>query len=93
MWPRESNAPALISDSIVRLLQTTAGTLSRKSVKLVYAPFVCRASTIASTTFAPTLRTAVRPNRMSAPTAVKFAADELTSGGSTVIPIRRHSPR
>ena len=80
-WPSESNAPALMSDSMVRLLQTTAGTLSRKSVKDVNAPFSSRARTIASTTFAPTLRTAVRPNRMSLPTAVKLADDEFTSGG------------
>ena len=41
-WPRESKAPALMSDSMVRLLQTTAGTLSRKSVKDVNAPFSSR---------------------------------------------------
>jgi hypothetical protein len=62
-------------------------------VKDVNAPFSSRVRTIASTTFAPTLRTAVRPKRMSAPTAVKFAADEFTSGGSTVMPMWRHSPR
>ena len=28
-WSRESNAPALIRDSMVRLLQTTAGTFIR----------------------------------------------------------------
>ncbi len=54
-----------MSDSMVRLLQTTAGTLSRKSVNDVNAPFASRVATIASTTFAPTLRTAVSPNRMS----------------------------
>ena len=78
---------------MVRLLQTTAGTLSRKSVKDVNAPFSSRARTIASTTLAPTLRMAVRPNRMSLPTAVKLADDELTSGASTVMPMCRHSPR
>jgi hypothetical protein len=52
-----------------------------------------RAATIASTTFAPTLRMAVRPNRMSVPTGVKFAADSFTSGGSTLMPSRRHSLR
>ncbi len=92
-WPSESNAPALMSDSMVRLLQTTAGTLSRKSVKDVNAPFSSRAAMIASTTLAPTLRIAVRPKRMSSPTAVNLAAESLTSGGSTVMCMRRHSPR
>ena len=62
-------------------------------MKDVNAPFASRAATIASTTLAPTLRMAVRPKRMSSPTAVKFADDELTSGGSTVMPMRRHSLR
>ena len=63
--PNESNAPALISDSMTRLLQTFTGTLRRKSLKLVKAPLAVRAATIDSTTFVPTLRTAARPNRMS----------------------------
>ena len=46
-----------------------------------------------STTLWPTLRIAVRPNRMSLPTGVKLAEDSLTSGGSTWIFIRRHSLR
>ena len=63
--PSESNAPALISDSMTRLLQTLTGTLRRKSAKLVNAPLAVRAATIASTTLVPTLRTAARPNLMS----------------------------
>src|ERR1700728_3596195 len=89
----ESNAPALIRDSITRLLHTLTGTLRRKSEKLVNAPFDRRASTTDSTTPVPTLRTAALPNLMSVPTGVKVAADALTSGGSTLIPIRRHSLR
>ena len=50
-WPKESNAPALTSDSMTRLLQTTAGTLRRKSAKLVNSPLDLRVATIASTTF------------------------------------------
>ena len=92
-WPNESNAPALISDSMTRLLHTTTGTLRRKSAKAVNSPFDLRAATIASTTLAPTLRIAASPNRMSRPTAVNVATDELTSGGSTLMPIRRHSFR
>ena len=92
-WPNESKAPALTSDSMTRLLQTTAGTLRRKSAKLVKSPLDLRAAMIASTTFAPTLRMAARPKRTSAPTAVNVATDALTSGGSTVTPIRRDSDR
>ena len=62
-------------------------------MKEVNRPFSSRAATIASTTLAPTLRIAVSPKRMSSPTGVKFAADSLTSGGSTLIAIRRHSLR
>ncbi len=91
--PNESNAPALISDSITRLLHTLTGTLRRKSEKLVNAPLDVRAATIDSTTAVPTLRTAAMPNLMSSPTGVNIAVDALTSGGSTLMPIRRHSLR
>ena len=55
-WPRESNAPALHSDSMTFLLQTTASTLRRKSVKSLNRPCSSRARAIASTTLCPTLR-------------------------------------
>ena len=92
-WPTESNAPALISDSTVRLLQTTASTLRRKSAKSANSPLALREATTEVTTLTPTLRTAVRPNRMAWPVGVKSASEELTSGGRTLIPIRRHSAR
>ncbi len=92
-WPSESNAPALTSDSITRLLHTVTGTLRRKSAKLVNVPLDRRAASIASTTLMPTLRTAARPNLMSSPTGVKLAEEAFTSGGSTRMPIRRHSFR
>ena len=92
-WPRESKAPALMSDSMTRLLQATASTLPRKSPKSTYRPCSRRARTTASTTLAPTLRIAVRPKRTSPSTGVKSASDSLTSGGSTWIFIRRHSLR
>src|ERR1022692_1025719 len=91
--PSVSNAPALISDSITRLLQTLTGTLRRKSEKLVKLPLAVRAATMDSTTAAPTLRTAAMPNRISESTGVNRAVDEFTSGGRTLIPIRRHSLR
>ena len=89
----ESNAPALTRLSMTRLLQTRAGTLRRKSAKLVNSPLDLRAAMIASTTLIPTLRIAARPNRTSAPTAVNVATEAFTSGGSTFTPIRRHSLR
>ena len=85
--PSWSNAPALTMDSMVRLLHTTAGTLARKSLKDVNFPCSLRASTMAWTTLAPTLRTAPMPKRMSVPTGVKFSSDSFTSGGSTVMPM------
>ena len=56
-------------------------------------PFSVRVLISDATTFAPTLRTAPSPKRMSVPTEAKFCADSLTSGGSTVIPSRRQSAR
>ncbi len=78
---------------MTRLLQTTAGTLRRKSAKLVNSPLDLRVATIASTTLAPTLRIAAMPNRTSAPTAANVATLALTSGGRTLTPIRRDSDR
>ena len=92
-WPRESKAPALISDSMVRLLQTGRSTLARKSLKEVKRPLALRVAMIEETTFSPTLRIAPRPKRMSVPTGVNWCSESLTSGGSTLMPIRRHSAR
>ena len=92
-WCSESKAPPLISASIVRLLQTTASTLRRKSAKSANSPFSARVATTDATTFAPTLRIAVSPNLMSLPTGVKFASEEFTHGGSTLMPMCRHSAR
>ena len=82
-----------MSESMVRLLHTTAGTLSRKSSKEVNSPLSSLAATIASTTLMPTLRTADSPKRTSSPTAENWAREALTSGGRTVMPMWRHSPR
>ncbi len=83
----------MISDSTARLLHTTSSTLSRKSPNEVYTPFDLRPRMIASTTFSPTLRTAPSPKRTSPPTGVNWCAESFTSGGSTRMPIRRHSAR
>ena len=78
---------------MVRLLQTTAGHMDKKSLKELNRPFSSRAAMIPSTTLWPTLRIACRPNRMSVPTAANRPTESLTSGGRTLMPIRRHSPR
>ncbi len=52
-----------------------------------------RPSTMPATTFSPMLRIAPSPKRMSAPTEAKLETDSLTSGGSTLMPMRRHSLR
>ena len=62
VWPSESNAPALTSDSTARLLSTGSGTRSAKSWKLVNGPFASRSSSSRATRPAPTLRTADSPN-------------------------------
>lgn len=92
-WPRESKAPALTSDSMVRLLRTVAGHLRRKSSNEAKSPFSVRAAMIDSTTLRPTLRIASSPKRMSEPTAAKLPTEVLTSGGSTLMPMCRHSLR
>ena len=59
----------------------------------MYAPLSLRLAVIDATTPVPTLRTADSPNRMSEPTGAKYCSEALTSGGSTVMPIDRHSAR
>ena len=51
-----------------------------------------RARRIASTAPSPTFLMAASPNRMSLPTTVKKMSDWFTSGGSTRMPMSRHSP-
>ena len=93
VWPRSENAPALIRFSRVFLLRTLPSTLSQKSRKSVNLPFSVRARAISATMPSPTPRTADSPKRMSSPTGVKSDSDSLTSGGSTEMPMRRHSLR
>ena len=89
----ESKAPPLISDSIVFLLQTWASTLAKKSPNEVKAPFIVRADLMDATTPSPTFRIAANPKRISLPRGVYSALDSFTSGGRTLIPMRRHSER
>ena len=91
--PKLSKAPALISDSTRRLLQTPISTLAMKSPKSANRPLAVRVRMIESTTLAPTLRIAESPKRMSVPTGAKSDCDSLTSGGRTLMPMRRHSLR
>ena len=93
VWPRESNAPALMSDSTTRRLHTCTSTFATKSWKSVNRPRERRVSLMDRTTPSPTLRIADNPNRMSLPRAVYAESESLTSGGNTLMPIRRHSPR
>ena len=89
----ESNAPALINDSTVRLLSTLRSTRSMKSWNDAKGPFFSRSSRINSTTPSPTFLTAERPNVIAPSLAAKSDSEELTSGTITRSPIDRHSLR
>ena len=78
---------------MVFLLQTWASTLAKKSPKEVKRPLVSRAALIEATTPSPTLRIAAKPNRISIPRGVYSASDSFTSGGKTLLPMRRHSDK
>ncbi len=106
--PRPSNAPALISDSTVRLLSTPSGARSANSWKSEYGPFSSRSTSNCSTSPSPTLRTAESPNVIapglptgrltlagtsSGSSAAKSVTDWLMSGVSTLMPIARASER
>ena len=85
-------APLLISDSSTRLFSSRRSTSSQNSkIDRKLRPSFLRAATIDSIAFPPTFFTAASPNRIAAPCGVKFASLTLISGGSTAIPISRHS--
>ena len=88
---RESKAPALISASITLLLHTAGSTFFKKSKKSLNLSFFCLELIRASTTFSPTFLIADKPKRISFPTGANSLKDSLTSGGNTLIPMRRHS--
>ena len=89
----ESKAPALINASITLLLQTAGSTFFKKSKKSVNLSFFSLEVINASTTFSPTFLMADKPKRMSFPTGANSLRDSFTSGGNTLIPMRRHSFR
>ncbi len=66
-------------------------TRSQKSHTDWNGPSAPRASRIARTAFSPTFLTADSPNRTLPSTTAKSRCDELTSGGSTSMPMSAHS--
>ncbi len=84
--PVESSAPHLTRHSIARLLTARESTRSQKSqIEAIGAS--SRARRIASTAAWPTFLTASRPKRIAFSETTKLWSEELTSGGSTSIPI------
>ena len=69
------------------MLTARASTRSQKSQIDSNAPPDSRAARIASTAAWPTFLTASRPKRIDLPETTKPWSEELTSGGSTSIPI------
>ena len=88
-----SKAPALISDSMVRLLSTAGSTRSTKSWNEAKTPFLRRSSVTNSTTPSPTFRIADNPNGIDPLRATKSDSEAFTSGTSTRTPMVRHSLR
>ena len=91
MAPVESSAPHLTSDSSERLLTTCGSTRSVNSQIDANGPPSSRAATMRCAAVSPTFFTAFRPKRIFPSTTAKSTADELTSGGSTSIPISSHA--
>ena len=89
--PVESSAPQLISASSARLFATCGSTRSVKSQIDSNGPPSSRAAMIARAAESPTFLTAFRPKRIFPSTTAKSHAEELTSGGSTSMPISRHA--
>ena len=87
----ESKAPAFISDSMILLEQTCDSIFSRKSAKVSNLPFSDRVLRTDSTTPIPIFLMADNPKRILPSLGANSALEKLTSGGSTKIPIRRHS--
>ena len=89
--PAESSAPHLTSDSSERLFTTCGSTRSVKSQIDANGPPSARAATILCAAVSPTFFTAFRPKRILPSTTAKSTAEELTSGGSTSMPISSHA--
>jgi hypothetical protein len=92
---RQSSAPALISDSIVRLLIACRSTRLMKSSTVANGPPSSRACTMLSAAAPPTFFTVLSPKRMIGGSAEvsssKFTPLLLMSGVFTSISSRMHS--
>jgi hypothetical protein len=85
---------ARLAQRLDRLLVAGDGVdLAQEVAEVGEAALASRVRTIEATTLVPTLRIADRPKRMSVPRGVKSLSESLTSGGSTLMPMRRHSAR
>ena len=82
-WPSESNAPALINDSTVRLLSTGSGTRSAKSWNDSNVPLALRSPSSSSTKPSPTLRIADSPNVMAPGEPAGSVTSSAISSGVT----------
>ena len=94
--PKQSMAPALISDSSTRLFNNRRSTRSQKSHKLANSVPSARASIIDTIALCPTFLIPASPNPIASTpslvfTGVKFESLTCTLGGTTGIPISRHS--
>jgi hypothetical protein len=89
--PRNRERPALMKLSIIRRFTASRSTRSQKSYREVKCRPLERAATIDSTALAPTFldRAQAKAKRFAARREV--SSEEFTSGGSTAIPISRHS--
>ena len=90
---RPSNAPALTRLSRTRLLTSRRSTSSHRRFSDVSRPDSRRAASIDSTAPSPTFLIAPSPKRTPAGVTVNAHSLSLTSGGRTVTPRSRHSPR
>jgi hypothetical protein len=88
--PVESSAPQATRLSSIRRLSTLPSTRSQNSQIDVNGPS-SRAVMIWRTAPSPTFLTADKPNRIRPSTTAKSDMLELTSGGSTSMPISAHS--
>ena len=93
---RESNAPALASDSRARRLSARASIRSLRSSTDSNGPLAARSAISGSTAARPTFLTVARPKRIALrPSAkrsrLKLASELFASGGSSLILSRAHS--
>ena len=86
-----SNAPARMRFSTARRLRSRPAMRRQKSSRLRKGPSSARRAISSFIKPRPMLFIATRPKRMFFPTTEKSAADSFTSGGSSFMPMSRHS--